>query len=65
MVQTCGLVVPPEDAAALAQALQTLAGDPVLREQLGAAGYTYALAHLDRDAVLQRFEGDLVALVAR
>jgi colanic acid biosynthesis glycosyl transferase WcaI len=65
VVQTCGLVVPPENPAALAQALHTLAGDPVLREQLGAAGYTYALAHLDREAVLQRFEGDLVALVAR
>ena len=51
VVQTCGLVVPPEDAAALAQAIQTLAADPALRESLGAAGYLYAQAHLDSEAV--------------
>lgn len=39
MVQTCGLVVPPEDPAALAQAGRTLAADPALRERMGAAGY--------------------------
>ncbi len=65
VVQTCGLVVPPEDPAALAQAVRTLAADPALRERLGAAGYLYAQAHLDRDAVLQRLEADLVALVAK
>ena len=30
VVQTCGLVVPPEDAAALAQAVRTLAQNPAL-----------------------------------
>ena len=59
VVQTCGLVVPPEDPAAFAQAVRTLATDPALRERLGAAGYVYAQAHLDRDAVLQRFEADV------
>jgi colanic acid biosynthesis glycosyl transferase WcaI len=63
VVQTCGLVVPPEDPAALAQAVRTLAADPALRQQLGAAGHTYALAHLDRDAVLQKFEADALALL--
>jgi rhamnosyl/mannosyltransferase len=33
-----GLVVPPSDAAALAQAMQTLARDPALRARLGEAG---------------------------
>ncbi len=63
VVQTCGLVVPPENAAALAQALQTLAADPALRESLGAAGYLYAQAHLDSAAVLGRFESDLRMVV--
>lgn len=40
VVQTCGVVVSPEDPAALAQ------------------------AHLDRDAVLQRFEADVVDLLS-
>jgi len=64
VVQTCGLVVPPEDPAALAQAVRVLAADPALRQRLGAAGYAYALAHLDRDAVLQRFEADALALLS-
>ncbi|MEI8158789.1 MAG: hypothetical protein WCH60_18160 [Burkholderiales bacterium] len=34
-----------------------------LRERLGAAGYVYAQAHLDREAVLQRFEADVVGLL--
>jgi colanic acid biosynthesis glycosyl transferase WcaI len=60
---TCGLIVPPEDPAALAQAVCTLAADPALRERLGAAGYLYAQTHLDRDAVLQRFERDILQLL--
>jgi colanic acid biosynthesis glycosyl transferase WcaI len=63
VVQTSGLVVPPANAAALAQAIQTLAGDPALRESLGAAGYLYAQAHLDSEAVLERFEADFQELV--
>ena len=63
VVQTCGLVVLPEDAAALARAIQTLAADPALRESLGAAGYLYAQAHLDSEAVLGRFEADLREVV--
>ena len=64
VVQTCGLVVPPEDPAALAQAVRTLAADPDLRERLGAAGYLYAQAHLDREAVLLRFEAEVVGLLS-
>jgi colanic acid biosynthesis glycosyl transferase WcaI len=63
VVQTCGLVVPPEDPAALAEAVRILAADPALRARLGAAGYAYALAHLDRAAVLQKFEKDAFDLL--
>jgi glycosyltransferase involved in cell wall biosynthesis len=51
-------------AAWLAQAVRTLAANPALRQRLGAAAYAYALAHLDRDAVLQSFDADVVGLVS-
>jgi colanic acid biosynthesis glycosyl transferase WcaI len=48
----------------MAQAVRTLAANPALRQRLGAAGFAYALAHLDRDAVLQQFEADVAGLVS-
>ncbi len=62
VVQSCGLVVPPEDAVAFANAVRMLAGNLALCQRLGAAGYEYAQAHLDRDAVLARFEVELKKL---
>lgn len=59
----CGLVVPPGDAVAFARAVLCLAADTTLRQQLGVAGRAYAVAHLDRDAVLKQFEMDVNALV--
>lgn len=64
VVQGCGVVVPPEDPPAMAQAMQALAADSRLRTQLGAAGRAYALAHMDREAVLRRLESDLMALAS-
>ncbi|MGM9424847.1 glycosyltransferase WbuB [Hydrogenophaga sp. MI9] len=58
----CGLIVPPEDPAAMAAALQKLAQDPALRERLGQAGRRYAERELGRDQVLRRFEDQLRAL---
>ncbi len=63
VVQSCGLVVPPEDPVAFADAVRMLAGDPARCERLGAAGFSYAQAYLDRDAVLGRFEAELLTLV--
>jgi colanic acid biosynthesis glycosyl transferase WcaI len=62
-VAACGVVVPPGDAETFAAAVQALAADALRREKLGSAGYLYAQAYLDRDAVLQRFESDLLALL--
>ncbi len=63
VVQNCGVVVPPEDPAAFAKAVRALAADPALRQRLGAAGYVYAQTHLDREAVLGRFETDVLGLL--
>lgn len=62
LVQYCGLVVPPDDAGAMADAVLALAADPALCERLGAAGFLYAQAHLDKEAVLQQFEADMLEL---
>lgn len=59
VVVGCGLVVPPEQPQAFADAIIKLANDAELRAHLGAAGRAYADANLDRDAVLGRFEAEL------
>lgn len=59
IVGRCGRVVRPGDAAALAEAIADLAGDPALRQTLGRAGRAWAERHLDREAVLSAFEAAL------
>lgn len=59
----CGVVVPPEDQATMVQALLTLAADPKRRAQLGANGRAFAKAELERDAVLEKFEAEVLALL--
>ncbi len=59
----CGLVVPPEDPVAMADALRALATDPVRRAELGANGRRYAEAELSQRAILRRFESQLRELV--
>jgi colanic acid biosynthesis glycosyl transferase WcaI len=59
----CGLVVPPENPAAMADALLALAADPTRRAALGANGRRHAEAELSRDAILRRFETQLNHLV--
>lgn len=59
----CGVVVPPENAHAMAEALRSLAADPARRARLGAAGRRYAEAELSQDAILRRFETQLHDLV--
>jgi colanic acid biosynthesis glycosyl transferase WcaI len=56
VVQMCGIVVPPEDAAGMARAVLALAGSAPWRKQLGQAGRNYAVHQIDRESVLQRFE---------
>ena len=58
----CGVVVPPENPAALADALRALAADPARRAVLGANGRRHAEAELSQDVILRRFEMQLLAL---
>ncbi len=59
----CGLVVPPEDPAALAGALARLTADPGLRAEMGRRGRAWVVARLDQEIVLARIERTLRALV--
>ena len=49
-----GILVDPEDPAALADALTRLIADPVLRASFGRAGAQRALAEFDRSAMARR-----------
>ncbi len=58
-----GLVVPPEDPVALAEAISKLAVNAALCTRFGDHARTYAENNLDRDAILSRFERQLEDLV--
>jgi len=51
----CGVAVPPEDGAALADAIRRLARDPEGARRMGDSGRAYALANYDRAALAARF----------
>jgi colanic acid biosynthesis glycosyl transferase WcaI len=61
----CGIAVAPLDNAALFRAVRTLADAPDKRRALGAAARGYAVEHLGRDRVLERFETGLRVAVAQ
>jgi len=56
-----GVVVRPGDAEALADAILRLADNPAERTRHGRAGRAYAIANLDRAAILGRFERALLS----
>jgi colanic acid biosynthesis glycosyl transferase WcaI len=60
----CGVLAPPGDAAAMAEAILDLAADPARRRRLGEVARQLALEHLDRDAILARYEQRLTWLVS-
>jgi putative colanic acid biosynthesis glycosyltransferase WcaI len=51
----CGLTAPPEDGAALADAVRRLAADRGAAERMGAAGAVHARERYDRRALAARF----------
>jgi colanic acid biosynthesis glycosyl transferase WcaI len=59
----CGLVVPPEDPAALAAAISRLKSDQEMAARFGRAGRRFAEKHFDRELLLARFEDELVSVL--
>jgi glycosyltransferase involved in cell wall biosynthesis len=57
-----GLVVAPEDPAALAAGVRTLLGDPALQSRFRANGPPFVRANYDRAAVMKDFAARVRAL---
>jgi colanic acid biosynthesis glycosyl transferase WcaI len=57
-----GCIVEPENAAAFAQAMRTLAADAARRAVLGAAARRYAEECLDRERIMQALECQLASV---
>jgi colanic acid biosynthesis glycosyl transferase WcaI len=60
-----GLLVPPEDVAALAQAIRNLVNDPEQRSRLGHLGREFAVKNWDQDLILGEFTRQLDHFVAQ
>ncbi|MDP3858316.1 MAG: glycosyltransferase WbuB [Stagnimonas sp.] len=60
VVAACGIVVEPEQPAALAAALFELTEHAGRRRELGLRARAYAESTLDRDTVLARFQADML-----
>jgi glycosyltransferase involved in cell wall biosynthesis len=59
-----GVAVPPGDAGLLAEAIQTLANDPELRDRLGEAGADYVRREFNRSVWAGRYLQILTTLNA-
>ncbi len=63
VLQGRGLVVPPGDAQALADAIERLGASPEYGTRYGMAARAYVEQNLERDKVLRAFEAELASLV--
>jgi len=61
----CGLIVPPENALALAEAIIQLSQDSESRQRYGKNGRQYAENKLSKDQILKTFEQDLKNLISK
>jgi len=65
VVAECGIVVAPEDAGALADAIVSLAGDPERRQRLGRKAREFAVRACEKDAIIGAFERELLSRVSK
>ena len=65
VVEGRGLPIPAEDSVALHAAVLLLLEDPALRQRLGHSAREYAVEHLGKQQVLERFERDMLAVMGR
>jgi colanic acid biosynthesis glycosyl transferase WcaI len=61
ILDTIGIVIQPENAAALAESLINLYENPSERLKLGSLSRTYACQHLDKEMILSRFQAALTS----
>jgi colanic acid biosynthesis glycosyl transferase WcaI len=59
MLDTIGMVIQPENSAALAEALIRLYENPIERLRLGNLSRAYACGHLDKEIILSRLNASL------
>jgi glycosyltransferase involved in cell wall biosynthesis len=59
----CGVAVPPEDGAAMAEAVRRLAADRAEAAAMGEAGAAYVRTHYDRRVLAARFVAAVESLV--
>ena len=64
VVANCGMLAIPDDAASFAAAVESLAAQPDLRQDLGRRARAWAEEKLARDAVLRHFEQALQDCIA-
>ena len=63
-VEGCGIITPPEDGSAMAQAIERLADDAALYRQSADCALARARERWDKDAIFARLEAELTALAA-
>lgn len=64
VVAECGVVVPPGDVTAMAEAVVNLANDVKWRHQLGKQARQYAVTHLQLNTIMSQFESEAIRLVS-
>ncbi len=63
VLESSGVIVPPEDTDAFVTAILKLAENAEQRQEFGKNAREYAVKNLGRDAVLSQFEDDLRAVI--
>jgi len=61
----CGLITPPGDPHALAEAIKGLAQQPERRAEMGKRGREAVVAHYSEEAVVDRYEQMMLTLIER